>query len=225
MITSYTSTVRYENFLKLCGKQIPQKIVLVSDFINQFGGIETYLHEVKSLLESQGHHVLLRGGRMPKGSLGRIKMWRGLITAPVNVWSAWSFKHFLKKEKPDLIRFHSLLRNLGPNVVRVAQGEKIKTWMMYHDLGYFTPYPSKISAVSEIHTPLTLQHFLANVKGRIINKIAVFCKYFWLKKLIRVLKAAVDLHLVPSAFMEPFVVQGRGIPEKHVKVLPHFLQK
>jgi len=32
----------------------------VSDFINKIGGIETYLHDVKGILESHGHEVLLR---------------------------------------------------------------------------------------------------------------------------------------------------------------------
>jgi hypothetical protein len=225
ILAQYTPEVRYQQFLKLCGNNIPHKIVLVSDFINKFGGIETYLHDVKSLLETHGHHVLLRGGKMPKGTLGRIKIWRGLITAPFNFWSARKFNRFLKKEPPELVRFHSLLRTLGPNVVRVAKKRNIKTWMMYHDFGYFAPYPSKVSAVSEIQTPLTLQHFLANAKKGSISKIAVYCKYFWLKSLIKVLKSAVNLHLVPSAFMENFVVKGLEIPEKQVKVLSHFLQK
>ncbi|MDR0860975.1 MAG: hypothetical protein LBO09_08680 [Candidatus Peribacteria bacterium] len=105
---------------------------------------------------------------MPKGIWGRIIMWLGLVTTPFNFWSAWEFKNFLQKEKPDIIRCNSLLRHLGGNVVKVASSIQTsnpspspKIWMMYHDLGYFTPYPSKVSAVTEIKTPLNLQHFLA----------------------------------------------------------------
>ncbi|MDR0283252.1 MAG: hypothetical protein LBI53_08465 [Candidatus Peribacteria bacterium] len=36
------------------------KVVLVSDFINKIGGIETYLHDAKGILESREHEVLLR---------------------------------------------------------------------------------------------------------------------------------------------------------------------
>jgi hypothetical protein len=42
------------------------------------------------------------------------------LLTPVNFWDAWRFKRFLKREKPDLIFFNSLLRNLGRGVVKEA---------------------------------------------------------------------------------------------------------
>ncbi|MDR2540785.1 MAG: hypothetical protein LBD11_03200 [Candidatus Peribacteria bacterium] len=174
IVADYSAQAWYQHFLALfisastSSHSSPQKIVLVSDFINKIGGIETYLHDVKALLESQGHQVMLRGGDLPKGIWGRITMRLGLITAPLNFWSAKKFKKFLQTEKPDIIWFNSLLRHLGGNVVKVATSfqqnapsSSPKIWMMYHDLGYFTPYPSRVSAITEIKTPLNLQHFLA----------------------------------------------------------------
>ena len=55
----YTVEKRYERFLSLTGTKKPQKIVLVSDFINKIGGIETYLHDTKYLLQQHGHQVKL----------------------------------------------------------------------------------------------------------------------------------------------------------------------
>jgi hypothetical protein len=46
--------------------------------------------------------------------------------APFNVWTAWKFKNFLKKEQPDLIWCNSLLRYLGWRVVKVAEKYKKK---------------------------------------------------------------------------------------------------
>jgi glycosyltransferase involved in cell wall biosynthesis len=226
LLAQYTPEIRYQQFLKLCGDKIPHKIVLVSDFINKFGGIETYLHDAKSLLEAHGHHVLLRGGKMPKGTLGRIKMWRGLITTPFNFWSARKFNRFLKKEQPDLVRFHSLLRNLWPNVVRVAKKRNIKSWMMYHDFWYFYPFPRKLFSVDEIKTPLTLHHFMASTKKeKRIRKLATKCKYFRMQGLVQTLKKLIDLHLVPSHFMEKILQESYGVPQGKVKTLQHFLQK
>ncbi|MDR2191037.1 MAG: glycosyltransferase [Candidatus Peribacteria bacterium] len=111
IVARYTEEIWYQHFLSLCPAK-PQKIVLVSDFINKIGGIETYLHDVKALLESKGHEVRLRGGHLPKGIKGRLNIWFGLITFPFNFRSAWKFKRFLQREKPDLVRFHSLLRHL-----------------------------------------------------------------------------------------------------------------
>ncbi|GHV27153.1 hypothetical protein FACS1894176_08780 [Bacteroidia bacterium] len=95
IIAEYSAPAWYQHFMALSASSkessslsSPQKIVLVSDFINKIGGIETYLHDVKALLESQGHQVILRGGTLPKGIWGRITMWLGLITAPLNFWDA-----------------------------------------------------------------------------------------------------------------------------------------
>jgi hypothetical protein len=133
ILKNYTPEVWYQRFLSLCkqlgsadissesGNFFPKKVVLVSDFINKVGGIETYLHDVKGILEAKGHQVQLRGGHLPKGWWGRLRVYLGLLLAPVNFRSAWKFKKFLKKEKPDLIWFNSLLRNVGGNVVKVAE--------------------------------------------------------------------------------------------------------
>jgi len=68
LLENYSHEARYQRFIELT-KGKPQKVLLVSDFINKIGGIETYLHDVQDLLRSQGHEVLLRGGSVPKGPL------------------------------------------------------------------------------------------------------------------------------------------------------------
>lgn len=55
----YTKDKRFQNFQELSFDFKCRKIVLVSDFTSKIGGIETYLHEVKSLLETQGYQVKL----------------------------------------------------------------------------------------------------------------------------------------------------------------------
>jgi glycosyltransferase involved in cell wall biosynthesis len=227
IVAQYTQEIWYQHFLSLCWNKVPKKIVLVSDFTNKVGGIETYLYDVKSLLEERGHIVDLWGGYLPKGSWGRIRIYIGLLFAPINFWSARKFRRFLKKEKPDLIRFHSLLRNLWPNVVRIAkQHTKNSIRMMYHDFGYFYPYPKKLFFIDEVKTPLNFQHFMMGAKGEWrIKKLATLCKYIRIQGLVKTLKKSVHLHLVPSPFMENIVSESYQIPEKKVKSFPHFIQK
>jgi hypothetical protein len=66
LLPNYSEEAWYQGFLKLNEKAKPQKIVLVSDFISKVGGIETYLHDVKAILEAQGHEVFLWGGTLSK---------------------------------------------------------------------------------------------------------------------------------------------------------------
>ncbi len=157
-----------------------------------------------------------------------MRIYLGLLLAPVNFWDAWKFRRFLKKEQPDLIWFHSLLRNLGRGVVKVAQSQKLKAkssklkaksqgleaqnsqlsafsfqlFMMYHDFGYFFPFPHKLFHVEDCKTPLNLKNFMFSVKNAgWITKLAVWFKYVWMKGLVKALKKSVDLHFVPSEFM------------------------
>ena len=134
----------------------------------------------------------------------------------------------MKKEQPDLIWYHSLLRNLGAGVVsslspvKNSSQQERKLWMMYHDFGYFYPYPKKLYAVDQIKTPLSLQHFLSAVKHEgICSKLAVLFKYFWLQPLKKQLTKQIDLHLVPSPFMEDIV---SGLSKGKVTSLEHFIQ-
>lgn len=242
LLQHYTEESWYKNFLNLSTTQAPQKIVLVSDFINKIGGIETYLHDSKAILEAQGHEVLLRGGSLSKGWKWKLKIYFGLLFAPFNIFAAWKFKKFLKKEQPDLIWFNSLLRNLGRGVVEVATKYKhsldchvstsshsqwhVKLWMIYHDFGYFYPYPHKLFFVEDCKTPFSYKNFMfATRKEWIISTFAVWCKYFWLKGLVKVLKQGIDLHLVPSEFMVKIVIDSYKLSEKKVKAFNHFIQK
>jgi hypothetical protein len=98
--------------------------------------------------------------------------------------------------------------------------------MMYHDFGYFYPYPKQLFALEEVKTPLNLQHFLASTqKGHGIKKIAALGKYLRMQGLVNILKKAVTLHLVPSTFMEPVVHESYQIPPKKVTTFSHFMQK
>jgi hypothetical protein len=42
------------------------------------------------------------------------------LLSPFNFWSTGSLNEVLENEKPDIIWFNSLLRWLGPNVVKTA---------------------------------------------------------------------------------------------------------
>lgn len=106
----YSKARRFEQFQSMVFDFKCRKIVLVSDFINKIGGIETYLHDVKTLLQAQGYEVQLWGSQCPSGFWGKLKKYGGLGLAMFNLWEAIRFHFFLKKEKPDLIWFHSMIR-------------------------------------------------------------------------------------------------------------------
>lgn len=223
---NYTKEKRFEHFKELTADLKGKKIVLVSDFINKIGGIETYLHDVKTLLEKEGYKVKLFGSRCPKGRIGKLKKLFGIGLSTLNLWESIRFSIFIKKEKPDLIRYHSMIRRNGRLPLWFTRKNRAKKWMMYHDFGYFTPYPHQLSDTKQIKTPLSLRHYLAmaNTKNP-IRKFLICGKYLTLTCLKKQLKKQIDLHLVPSAFIVPIVEKSFGLPIEKISDFNHFIQE
>jgi len=234
LLPEYTEDAWYKKFLGLANMkdEDKKKILIVSDFINKAWWIETYIHDVKNLLESHWHEVILWWSTLPSWFKWKWKKRLWLVLFPFNFWSSDNLKNILDKEKPDIIWFNSLLRWLGPNVVKTAwkwrkeNKSGCKFWMMYHDFGYFYPFPSELYFIEDCKTPLTKKNFISAYKWKkLITKIAVLCKYYWLQPLKRVLKKEIDLHLSPSDCITNIVRDSYKISEKKCKSFPHFIQK
>jgi len=234
LLPEYTEDARYQRFLKIANVKDNEKkrILIISDFINKAWWIETYIHDVKNLLESRWHEVILRWSTLPSWSKWQRKKKFWLLLSPFNFWSIGDLNKVLEKEKPDIVWFNSLLRWLGPNVVNAAWNWRkenksdCKFWVMYHDFGYFYPFPSELYFIEDCKTPLTKENFISAYKWKnLITKMAVLCKYYWLQPLKRVLKKEIDLHLSPSDCITNIVRDSYKISEKKCKSFPHFIQK
>ena len=169
---------------------------------------------------------------LPKWFFWKRKKRIWLVLFPFNFWSSYKLKKILKKEKPDLIRFNSLLRRLWPNVIRTAQSwrkkekNNAKIWMMYHDFWYFCSFPSELYHIEDCKTPLTKKIFLSSWKWKnIIIKLAIWFKYYRLLPLKNVLKKYIDLHLTPSDCVTKIAQKSYNISEKKCRTFPHFIQK
>ena len=234
LLPEYVEDAWYERFLKLANikDEYKKKILIVSDFINKAWWIETYIHDVKNLLESHWHEVVLWWSTLPSWSKWQRKKRLWLLLSPINFWSINNLEEVLENTKPDIIWFNSLLRWLWPNVVKAAWKWKkqkksdCKFWMMYHDFWYFYPFPSQLYHIEDCKTPLTRKNFMSAYKwNNPITKLAVLCKYYWLQLLKKVLKKEVDLHLSPSDCVTNIVRDSYKIWEKKCKSFPHFIQR
>ena len=76
-----------------------------------------------------------------------------------------------------------------------------------------------------VKTPLSLINFIrsANTKNP-LKIISIFLKYLSVKLISKQLKKSVDLHLVPSEFMERIVCESFELNSKKVKTFSHFVQ-
>ena len=119
-----------------------------------------------------------------------------------------------------------MIRRNGWLLPRIARKFPAMKRMMYHDFGYFTPYPHALTDTKQIKTPLSLKNYLAMTQtSNPLKKLFTFGKYLSLSLLVRRLEKTIDLHLVPSEFMEPIVQKSLKISPNKITAFNHFLQK
>jgi len=222
-IKNYSKENRIIRFLPLIWKH--KKILLASDFINKVWWIETYIHDVKDVLESHWYEVKIWWRRLPKWFFGKIKKIFGIWWGAFNFIDAFRLRIFCKKRKPDVIWYNSTLRRLWWMSIWVWKFCAKERWMMYHDLWYFFPFPKKLLYTKQIKKPLTLFSFLSMVNS--IHPTVFFFvagKYLSLSLLKRRL-SKIDKHLVPSNFLINILHESHNISKKKIFCLEHFLQK
>jgi hypothetical protein len=150
----------------------------------------------------------------------------GFITGLGNFWEAIKIQRIIKKTQPDVIRYNSVMRYLGRMPIRASRNSSAKKWMMFHDLGYFAPFPSKLEQEKNIKTPLTSKNFLnSQTSKNPFIKLAIIGKYIALLLIKKQLKKSVDTFLVPSKFMESIVHKSYIIDKEKIKVFSHFIQE
>ncbi len=224
-VDRFSKESRLMKFYTLAGKET-KRVLIVSDFINRIGGIETYINDVKALLEQHGYEVELCGGKVPGWPLGKFAKYLGIITWLGNFRETIKLQRKIEKFKPDLIRYHSVMRYLGRAPIRASRNAKAKKRMMFHDLGYFSPFPSSLQQERQVKTPFTLNNFIRTQPTKNpITLLAIIGKYLSLKLIQRQLKARMDLFLVPSPFMVDIVHKSYKIDTDSIRIFFHFIQE
>lgn len=220
----YDKDQRLKNIQEIIWK--PKRVLLISDFKSKLWGIETYIYDVKDILTSHGYEVKIYGAKIPSGKIWQLIKYFGLFFAMRNFIDAIKLQIVARKFKPKVIRYHSTIRWIWRLPIKLLSYHNSKKLMMYHDLWYFHPFPSKVTSEDMILTPINLSNFIksANTKNP-IKLLAIWFKYLSVKLLKTQLKKYIDYHLVPSSFMESIVAKSYDINPKKVQTLSHFIQK
>ena len=118
------------------------------------------------------------------------------------------------------------MRYLGRTPIWISRNSTAKKWMMFHDLGYFYPFPSQLTSEDQVKTPLTLKHFIASYTTKnSFKKLAIIGKYVSLRLIKKQLKKNIDTFLVPSKFMQDIVHKSYKVEKEKIKLFPHFIQE
>lgn len=202
-----------------------KKVLLVSDYLPRIWWIEDYINNVKEILTSNWYEVEMLWWNWINWKVSGLL--RKLLL-PIT-WFNLLYYFFLKRKinqfKPDVVRLHSVSRFLGWLPISALKGFKWSKWIMYHDLWYFHPYPSKVYDNESVSYKFNLSNFLAAANWvSILKKISVLLKFIWNSIIRKLLINNIDLHIIPSEFMKDILENNYWVEKKKVVVLEHFIK-
>ncbi len=192
------------------------KILIVSDYLDQIWGIETYIKDLKKVLPNYKIEYFW----VENISNFKRKIW--VFTSIYNIKSAKLIEKKIKEFKPDIIWCHSISRFLGHKVLQKINKSKAIKIMTYHDLWYFSPFATKIYQEKDIPQSFSLKEFLQKTE-KIYWPYIIF-KFLKLK-LIRKELQKFDVHTVPSEFMKKYVINHKYWNKENTHILPNFILK
>lgn len=215
-----------------------KKILMVSDYITNIGGIENYIHNSAELLRSQGDEVRFLG--LDSDWL-RNKRFRQLLlpftacNIYISIRLIWVYLFW----QPDIIYFHSVTRFVWRLPILIAWHMHADKMIMYHDLWFISPYPSRITDIHSLPKSWNFAEFRESnypdyiyiqqktwsAKLRYIYIRGILWLKFWSISLWRFFAIRyISKHLVPSPFMSS-VLQNWWIKKQSIFVLWHFGNK
>lgn len=208
-----------EAFRERLSKLLPEgtkKILLVTDFVGNIGGIETYVGNLSDALSDFGYEVRTVG--KSGGFSSKREKAFSTLAAFANFGAGNELRNAVETFRPDVVWCHSVLRRIGAIGLDAAFARPAFRVMTYHDLGYFAPFAAECRAESDVPDPGFLP-FVAKARGFARKVFATF-KYAKLRAIFARL-SRFDLHLVPSDFLLPYV--RSRLKGSTVETLPHYV--
>lgn len=217
----YTPKARVDRLWQLSNDV--KKLLFLSDYVIDVGGIESMLFEMRKLLSTYGYDVMLEGKHH------RAEWWTrylDLVIAWLNIPFAFFLTNHLKKNSYDLIWLHSIQRRIGRLPLLVVHFlYKGEVWLTFHEFGLIHPFPSAVVDEQQLVDAQSFFWYMHEWKEHLWGIwwwggwVVVFLKRCYTHFLFFVLRRVVDKFFVPSAFLVPYY-EKRGI---QTIVYPHFV--
>lgn len=194
------------------------RILLVNDTKKKIGGAETYICNLKKILEEKGCKAEVFGSdRYQEGNFR-------LLTTFFSLGFYFQFKEKLKEFSPDIVHFHNIWGEISASVLIAAKRMGFKTIMTLHDFYLVCPkrwfifedgkpcvygFSSKcIFSDCQTAQKNFLKNFLKIFKAAIHRKIA---------------KKYIDFFISPSLCLSNWLQKNLQIEKNKIKVIPNFI--
>lgn len=220
----YTIDNWLNSFLSKINTLNKKKILIVSDFLPKIWWIENYINNVKNILIQNWFEVELFWFNWSNWVIKKSHRIFWLFYSCFNFYYYFKLKKKLKLYNPDVIWFHSILRFLWWMPLLSILWFKWEKRIMYHDLWYFHPYPSRVFEINQVNFEFNLNNFLKawNTKNP-IKLILIILKFLSILIIKSRIKKNIDKNIIPSIYMKQILEKNYGIPENKIFCLNHFI--
>lgn len=198
------------------------EILLINDYLTNFGWAEKVVFDQKKILEINWNNVFLLWDEEKNENI--FSFFRRYI----------SFKYFFKtykvinNKKIDIIHSHSLSRNISPSPIIASKLLWKKVIMTVHDFHYYCPKTWWILENWEICQKwFNRKCYLLNCKtSKIWYKNIPYHFLKWLKVGLHrvILNKYVDIFICPSRKLQEYMVKSLNLPKEKVIYLPNFIE-
>lgn len=221
----------YNNFLRdEWYKQFKQftpswskRILIVSDYNKDIGGIENWLHIMVKKLKTEWYSVEFFW--WSQKAPGKSWLFWNLFLTACNIWASRRLKRTIQRFNPDIIWRHSVHRVLWWYPLFETSKKTYWQRIMYHDFWLFHPYPSLVYDEEQLAEAKTFTGFMQEwLKKGWRHAPLLIAKWISFSFIRKQLRKNINLHLVPSWYML-WVVNRKGYIWKSaaIDVLPHFI--
>lgn len=193
------------------------KILLVNDFNEPVGGAETYLFNLRSILQQHGHDVEIFSPNRPVKKYNFIKRF-------YNFEAKQNFKNFLCIFKPDIVHVNNILAYTTPSILSEATKKSIPIVMTIHDYAIICPTRKMIDYNNKIcnhHHFIHCPYCSLRDDNAFGNKILNCMGIARLKLFIYLINKYVDCIIIPSNSLMHFL--QIKFPLKKIIYLTNFI--
>ncbi|KKQ46751.1 MAG: group 1 glycosyl transferase [Candidatus Moranbacteria bacterium GW2011_GWD2_37_9] len=218
------------------------KILEINKFYFPKGGADKHFLDVVALLESAGHEVAVFSMKHLKNKKSR---WEKYFVSTVGYTSEYSlaekikgiFRMFFSLEakrkinkllddfNPDVVHIHNIYHQLSPMILFEIKKRGIPIVMTVHDYKLVNPnynlyHNGKFynRCQNERYYQCLLDRCVKNSRAK---SFLAMLEMYW-HDILGTYRKNIDLYICPSEFMKNILVK-RGLNEKKVKVVPHFI--
>ncbi len=216
------------------------KILLINKFYYLKRGAEKHFFDLKKLLESKGHQVVVfsmqdeRNEKTPyaKYFVSKIETEkpRFSLRGAGRVFYSFEAKKKLEKlilaEKPDIAHVHNIYHQISPSILTVLKKHKIPIAMTLHDFKILCPVYILYSKGEICEKCKTYRYWHCVTKkcaknSYLASKLNAL-EMCW-HKFLRIYENNVSTFIVPSEFLKNKILEWGRLPEAKINVLPHFV--